>query len=212
MLINDVESIVGLTKKSIRYYEEHNLIHPKRNDENGYREYNEEDIQRLKTIKFLRELGVSIKELEQLFNKEFSLHACMEDRMHKIEQEEKKYASVKRLCKTLLDSGSDIDNVDIDECFQRMNVLNKEGFTMRTIEEEHSKKIRASIYSALGFCSLFIVLGFVLLYAQLVEPIPWVLWIFIVVCIMFPVMVIPFVLKSRIDEIKKGEIDEASKY
>lgn len=47
MTINDVEKITGLTKKSIRYYEEKGLILPKRLD-NDYRSYNEEDVQKLK--------------------------------------------------------------------------------------------------------------------------------------------------------------------
>ncbi|MDO4466085.1 MAG: MerR family transcriptional regulator [Bacillota bacterium] len=212
MLINDVESIVGLTKKSIRYYEEHNLIHPQRNQDNGYREYNEEDIQRLKKIKFLRELGLSIKEMEQLFRNEYSLKQCMEDRIHKIEQEERNYAKVKTYCSSIYESDMNIHNIDIDQYFQQMNVLNKEGFSMRNIQEEHAKKMKASIFSAIGFCALFIFLGVVLIWAQCVEPMPWPLWIGIFVLVMFPVMVIPFVLKSRIEEIKRGEIDEASKY
>lgn len=212
MLINDVESIVGLTKKSIRYYEEHNLIHPKRNNDNKYREYDQEDVHRLKTIKFLRELGVSIKEMEQLFNKEYSLRECMEDRIHKIIQEEKNYAKVKLYCEAIFESNADIDNVDIDQYFQKMNVLNKEGFSMRNIEEEHTRNIKASIYSALGFCLLFVFIGGILIYAQFYDPIPWPLWIGIMIILMFPVTIIPFVLKSRIEEIRRGEIDEASKY
>ena len=31
MLINEVESVIGLSKKSIRYYEEEGLLNPKRN-------------------------------------------------------------------------------------------------------------------------------------------------------------------------------------
>lgn len=52
MLINEVEHIVGLSKKSIRYYEENGLLRPRRNQENDYRVYTEKDIQKLKTIKF----------------------------------------------------------------------------------------------------------------------------------------------------------------
>ncbi len=66
MLINEVEHIVGLSKKSIRYYEENGLLTPKRNQENDYRIYDEKDIQKLKIIKFLRKLNVPIRELKQL--------------------------------------------------------------------------------------------------------------------------------------------------
>ena len=48
MLVSDVESITGLSKKSIRYYEEVGLVHPTRNTENDYRIYSLEDIEKLK--------------------------------------------------------------------------------------------------------------------------------------------------------------------
>ena len=36
--INEVEALVGITKKNIRFYEEKGLLTPRRNSENGYRE------------------------------------------------------------------------------------------------------------------------------------------------------------------------------
>ena len=44
MLINEVESIVGISKKSIRYYEDNGLLNLKRNKDNSYRIYDNEDI------------------------------------------------------------------------------------------------------------------------------------------------------------------------
>lgn len=79
MFINEVEHIVGLSKKSIRYYEENGLLNPSRNKENDYRIYSDEDVKKLKVIKFLRELGVSIKELQDLNNKNITLQECMKE-------------------------------------------------------------------------------------------------------------------------------------
>lgn len=212
MLINDVESIVGLSKKSIRYYEEHDLIHPKRNDDNGYRIYDEEDVQTLKTIKFLRELGVSIKELKSLQNNEYSLRDCMDDRIRKIIREEENYKKVKALCESIYESNATMDTIDIDQYFQTMNVLNKEGFSMKQIEEEHNKQIHGAIYSSVGVGLVLILLIVAMVYGQMVEPIPIVIWILIASLFVIPLCYIPIVLKQRIDEIKRGEIDEASKY
>ena len=36
MKINEVEALVGITKKNIRFYEEQGLLSPRRNSENGY--------------------------------------------------------------------------------------------------------------------------------------------------------------------------------
>lgn len=44
MNIKQAEVITGISKRNIRFYEKEKLIFPKRNSENDYREYSEEDI------------------------------------------------------------------------------------------------------------------------------------------------------------------------
>ena len=56
MKINEVEQLVGITKKNIRFYEEQGLLNPDRNRENGYRDYSDEDVRTLEQIKLLRKL------------------------------------------------------------------------------------------------------------------------------------------------------------
>ena len=68
MKINEVEAIVGVTKKNIRFYEEQGLLFPRRNSENGYREYGEKEIAELRRIKLMRKLGVPIEEIRQMIN------------------------------------------------------------------------------------------------------------------------------------------------
>ena len=58
MKINEVEAQVGITKKNIRFYEEQGLLSPRRNSENGYRDYGPEEVETLRQIKLLRKLGV----------------------------------------------------------------------------------------------------------------------------------------------------------
>ena len=100
MYINEVEHIVGLSKKSIRYYEENGLLSPTRNRENDYRIYTEKDIKKLKTIKFLRECNVPIKQLQKLEKGTISLTECMIDCIKKIEEEEKNYKKIIKTGKT----------------------------------------------------------------------------------------------------------------
>ena len=62
MKINEVEALVGITKKNIRFYEEQGLLSPRRNSENGYRDYGQEEVDTLRQIKLLRKLGVPLEE------------------------------------------------------------------------------------------------------------------------------------------------------
>lgn len=157
MFIHEVEHLVGLSKKTIRYYEELGLIYPKRNIENDYRIYSEEEIGKLKILKFLRELGVPIRDLKLLKEQRLSLKECLEDRIYKIEVQEKNYEKVKNMCLEIIDKEEKFETFDISKYFMEMNTLNKEGFTMRDIETKKRKKILGAIFSSFlfGFFFLF---------------------------------------------------------
>ena len=60
MKINEVEALVGITKKNIRFYEAEGLLTPRRNSENGYRDYGDEDVAVLRRIKLMRKLGLPL--------------------------------------------------------------------------------------------------------------------------------------------------------
>lgn len=51
MKIKEVEKQLSISSHALRYYEKMHLIHPHR-DENGYRDYNMQDIDRLKKSVF----------------------------------------------------------------------------------------------------------------------------------------------------------------
>ena len=62
--IEEVALKTGLTKRSLRYYEEIELINPKRTDA-SYRLYSEEDIENIIRIKDIREsLGFTLKDVK----------------------------------------------------------------------------------------------------------------------------------------------------
>lgn len=76
MRTKDLEMKLGLSKHTIRYYEKEGLIQPKK-DDNGYRNYNEEDIQILELIKFLRDIHISIDDVKAIINGELSFQECL---------------------------------------------------------------------------------------------------------------------------------------
>lgn len=214
MFINEVEHIVGLSKKSIRYYEENGLLNPKRNKDNDYRIYEKKDINKLKIIKFLRELGVPIRELKLLNDGKLTLEECMEDRIRKINNEEKNFNKVKNMCLEISKSKSTFDNIDITKYFEKINTLNKEGFTMRELKTNKNKKIRGAVLSSLIFSSFFVILISGISCFQFTENnnMPWLVYIILMTLLSFPLIGIIYNLRLRIKEINGGEEDEASKY
>lgn len=213
VLINEVEHVVGLSKKSIRFYEDNGLLKPKRK-ENDYREYDEKDIEKLKTIKFMRSLGVPIKELKDLESGKISLRECIEDRIHKIDMEENKFSKVKEMCNEILEKDESFGSLDIEEYSKTMNVLGKEGFTL--VDESSNKRNKkfGAMMSSLIFIVLILFVPIIITYFQITESekMPWILFIFLMIIFVMPIIGIVVNLFKRIKEIEGGEEDEASKY
>jgi DNA-binding transcriptional MerR regulator len=69
--IQQVAADVGLTTRSIRYYEELGLLKPAARSEGSYRLYDKDDLERLRFIKGLRDdAGFSLAEIGQLLEDE----------------------------------------------------------------------------------------------------------------------------------------------
>lgn len=58
-----------ITKKTIRYYDEQNILKPSYVNSNGARFYNDNDFARLQQILFLKYIGFSLKDIKQLIYK-----------------------------------------------------------------------------------------------------------------------------------------------
>ncbi len=214
MLINEVENIVGLSKKSIRFYEDNHLLNPKRKD-NDYRYYDEEDIKKLKIIKFLRELDVPIKELRELNEGKLSLKDCLNNRIQKIDSLKLNFDKVKEMCQEIIKDDVTYENLNIEKYFKEINILNKkERFTMNRELPSKGKRIGGAILASLIFSGIFIFLIGLICYFQIteVEKCPWPLFWFLMLILGLPVGAVLINLIKRIKEILGGEEDEASKY
>lgn len=90
MLRNEVQEKTALSRKAIEYYEEKGLIHPKKL-ENGYRDYSDEDVEVLKKISLLRNLGLSISEIAlYIDSKEEALASILRRKEHELDICEKR--------------------------------------------------------------------------------------------------------------------------
>ena len=63
MQIKEVQEKLKISSYTLRYYEKMGLIQPYR-DENGYRNYSEEDIHKIERIMFLRDINVPIEDVQ----------------------------------------------------------------------------------------------------------------------------------------------------
>ena len=64
--IGEVAEAVGLSLRTIRYYEEAELVPPSGRSTGGFRLYTDADIERLRLVKHMKPLDLTIDEMRQL--------------------------------------------------------------------------------------------------------------------------------------------------
>jgi DNA-binding transcriptional MerR regulator len=64
--IGEVAEMVGLSLRTIRYYEEIELVSPSGRTEGGFRLYTDSDVSRLRLVKALKPVGLSLETMGEL--------------------------------------------------------------------------------------------------------------------------------------------------
>lgn len=213
MKIKQVEELVGITSKNIRFYENQGLLTPER-AENGYREYHEQNIEALKKIKLLRKLGISVEEIRAVLNHSRSLEDCLEKHLTVLEKERENRLNMQRLSDAILQQRDSIDTLNTNEWLDEMEKLEKEGVdfvNVSKIDIRMKKKMGAVIGGAVMIVLMLAMIGF-FLWANSQETLPvGVLIVFLGIPVIVIICII-VALRSRIKEIEGGEEDEAAKY
>ena len=216
MKINEVEALVNITKKNIRFYEEQGLLFPQRNTENGYRNYSDEDVQTLRQIKLLRKLGVPIEEIRQMLLGVHTLSDGMRRHLISLEREKQNLEHSISFCRNLQVMDTSISSLETEKFLNEMDEQEKKGTTFKNkqISDIRIRYVAPTVITLLmiALISAFIVL---IVWGYLSSPADtpplWFLWICIGVCLALGVGVV-LALIQRVREIGKGEIDDAKKY
>lgn len=163
MSINELEQLTGITKQNIRFYEKKGLLHPARNPDNNYREYTQDDLMRLKTIKLLRKLDFSLEDIRALLQNGSSLEQMLEQHLKDLLAKQKEMNACIAVCKTLLQKTkshtadtsiqsdtqqavnddslplSQLETLDIDKILQEMDTIEKNGGKFMSIIQDYRR-------------------------------------------------------------------------
>lgn len=217
MKINEVEALVGITKKNIRFYEEQGLLSPRRNSQNGYRDYGEAEVDALRRIKLLRKLGVPLEEIRQMQSGVHTVGDGMRRHLVSLERERQNLADAARLCAELTDSHERLDHLDAESLLARMERMEQEGTTFMNKQKQDTRRRRfvAPIVVAIVMSVLMAGLIWLFLWAFEVDPagappLP-VLALFVAIPAAVVVGVV-IALVQRVREIERGEEDDARNY
>ena len=216
MKINEVEAQVGITKKNIRFYEEQGLLSPRRNSENGYRDYGEAEVAILRQIKLMRKLGVPLEEIRRM-----QAGGTVADGMRRhlvtLERERKSLEQSIQLCGRLKDREERLDALDAAALLEEMERLEQTGTTFRDKQKQDAKPVRyaGAVVMALLTTALMAALIVLMVWGFTSDPADAPPLALLVVLVAIPGVIILGVLLAlfqRIKEIRKGEEDDAKNY
>lgn len=111
MKINEVETLLGVSKANIRFYEKQGLLNPERSA-NNYRDYSEADVERLRQIIILRKLGMPVQDVGKVLDGELPLQDAVRENIKNLEAEIESLNGALRLSKQLRQEGAqDLDTL-----------------------------------------------------------------------------------------------------
>ena len=216
MRINEVEALVGITKKNIRFYEAEGLLTPRRNKENGYRDYGKAEVETLRRIKLLRKLGVSLEEIRQMQTGAHTVGDGMRRHLVTLERDRENLDQAIRLCAALTDRQERLSDLDAAAVLEAMETMEQSGTTFQN-KQRQDIRIRYVAPVLITLVMVGLMLGVMWLFFWAFEedpagapPLP----------LLAGLMAVPGVialgviasLVQRIREIGKGEIDDAKQF
>ncbi len=127
--IGDVAKRAGVSVRTLHYYEEIGLLHPSERTSTGHRRYGRSAIERLQQIKSLQQMGMSLSEIEALFQgQEASPQDIVKEHLTKINEQRAALEQVERQLQRLLQhlEGNVQEDVEsIEVLFSAMEAMNR---------------------------------------------------------------------------------------
>ena len=216
MKINEVEALVGITRKNIRFYEAEGLLAPRRNSENGYRDYGEAEVATLLRIKLLRKLGVPLEEIRRMQSGAHTVGDGMRRHLVTLERDRDNLEQAIRLCAGLTDRQERLGDLDAGSVLKEMEAMEQSGATFQNKQRQdvRIRYVAPVVVTVLMVLLMGGVAGLILwLIALSAKDAPPAFMLAIIA--LFPLVIIGGVvlaLVQRIREIGRGEIDDAKNY
>jgi len=122
LFIGEVAKQIGVNPKTIRYYEEINLLSKSKRGENNYRVYSQDAVKRLSFIKKAQSLGFTLREIKEVlalrdrgFKPCTHVRDLLKQRVIDIDQKLAELTILKRELKKLEDEWTRMQTVEDDK-------------------------------------------------------------------------------------------------
>lgn len=199
MKINELEKDLNISRANIRFYEKEGLLNPIRKD-NGYRDYKDDDIARLKLIIIFRKLGISVSDIKEILNGQLALQDAVKRNIDVLEKNIDALSGAINLCDEIVEENIELKDFSEDYYWGLINKREKDGWDFKNINDGYFKKHNITNLILLTIVCIAPFLHIVFDYFILEKQPEIKTVILAIVCMCFPISF--FILFYRILKIK----------
>jgi DNA-binding transcriptional MerR regulator len=118
--IQDISKITGLTKRTLRHYEDEHLIHPQRK-ENNYRIYTQHDLNQIQSILFYRSLGYDLNQIYRiLYSPNYDILSSLQTLFNEVTHKIDYYKNIQALITKTIQNHKGEITMSNDEKFEAL--------------------------------------------------------------------------------------------
>lgn len=139
MNIKEAGARSGVSARNIRFYEQKGLLSPTRNPENDYREYSQEDLDRLKLIRALRMVDMPLETIKEVLSGSRPLSDAAADHSKALTAQLRKLETALDFCDELAAGAV----TDVDALLARMDEADAEKLLPRHWTSDYAEALKA---------------------------------------------------------------------
>lgn len=139
MNVQDVEKELNITRANIRFYEREGLLSPVRK-ENGYRDYTNEDIARLKKIIIFRKFRFSVADIREILDGTLSLQDAVKTNIGNLEKNIDDLSDEIDLCNEIIDKNIDLQDFSEDYFWNLISKKENERKSLKKVLSSYLNK------------------------------------------------------------------------
>jgi DNA-binding transcriptional MerR regulator len=150
MTIKEVEKLLEIPRATVRFYEKEGLINPTR-EENGYRDYCEEDVERLRKIIILRKIGLPIEEIVDLFDGVKSIEIVLAENSINLQKQMAELEGAINLCNKMKTEVVNLDSFDTEKYWNYVEEEERKGYRFADIAKDFMNEEKKIVSGYIGW-------------------------------------------------------------
>lgn len=126
MTIKEVEQYLEVPRATVRFYEKEGLITPERGG-NGYRDYSDADVEKLRKIIVFRKLGMSLLDIEDVLDGAKPLSQAVEENIVNLEKQIEELKGALFVCHKLQEEKEEMETFEVEKYWNVIAEEEKKG-------------------------------------------------------------------------------------